>query len=192
MQKCGMINYEALFKISYGLFIVCSGNKVKGNGFISNTVFQVTSQPPKFAICCNKDNFTAGIISSTGVFSVSILSIEAAPDLFGRFGYRTGKNFNKLEGLNLKYGEHTGVPIVLNDSIAILECKVDQTVDVGSHFIFIGELLQSEILDNTKDPMTYAYFRQVRKGVAPKNSPTFSPLSSGNPPSQQNLTSSDC
>ena len=58
-----MINFETLFKISYGLFIVCSGDRNKGNGFISNTVFQVSSDPPKFAACCNKNNFTAGFIT---------------------------------------------------------------------------------------------------------------------------------
>jgi flavin reductase (DIM6/NTAB) family NADH-FMN oxidoreductase RutF len=68
-----MINYEALFKVSYGLYIVCSGSKKRGNGYISNTVFQVTSDPPRFATCCNKDNHTSGLISSSVLFSVSVL-----------------------------------------------------------------------------------------------------------------------
>ena len=54
-----MIDFEALFKISYGLYIVCSGDKEKGNGFISNSVFQVTAEPAQFAACCNKDNLTS-------------------------------------------------------------------------------------------------------------------------------------
>ena len=168
-----MINFETLFRISYGLYIVSSGDKNRGNGFISNTVFQVTSEPPKFAICCNKDNYTAEFIIRTGTFSVSVLHTSAAPDLFGRFGYRSGKDFDKLERLNVRYGESTGVPIVLNDSIAFLECRLVQTVDVGTHLIFIGELLNSEILDDSKEPITYMYYRQVRKGVAPKNAPTY-------------------
>ncbi len=168
-----MINYETLFKISYGLFIVSSGDNKNGNGYISNTVFQVTSEPPKFAICCNKDNYTAEFIIKSKAFSVSVLHTDASPDIFGRFGYKSGKDSNKLEGINLQYGENTGVPIVLNDSIAFLECRVVQTVDVGTHLMFIGELLNSEILDNTKEPITYMYYRQVRKGVAPKNAPTY-------------------
>ncbi len=168
-----MINYEALFKISYGLFIVCSGDKEKGNGFISNTVFQVTAEPPQFAICCNKNNYTSEFIRNSKAFSVSVLHNEASQDIFGRFGYRSGKDYNKLEGMNVRYGENTGVPIVLNDSIAFLECRLGQTVDVGTHLIFIGELLNSGILDDTKEPITYTYYRQVRKAVAPKNAPTF-------------------
>jgi len=167
-----MINFEALFKISYGLYIVCSGDNERGNGFISNSVFQVTSEPPTFALCCSKNNYTVEFITRSKAFSVSILHTEVPQDIFMRFGYKTGKEFNKLEGLDLKYGE-TGVPIILNGSIAFLECRVDQTINVGTHLLFIGELIQSEIIDDTKDPMTYLYYRQTRKGVAPKNAPTY-------------------
>ena len=167
-----MIQFEALYKISYGLYIISSGNKNRGNGFISNTFFQVTAEPPRFASCCNKDNYTASFIQECGAFAVSVIHLDTDPDIIGRFGYKSGKDTDKLSGLKLKYGE-TGVPIVLNDCIAFLECKVVQTIDLGTHFMFIGELLQSEIIDDTKDALTYSYYRQVRKGVAPKNAPTY-------------------
>lgn len=167
-----MIQYEALFKISYGLYIVSSGNKNKGNGFISNTFFQVTSEPPRFASCCNKDNYTAALILETDAFSVSVIHTETDPEIISRFGYKSGKDTDKFAGLNIKYGE-TGVPIVLNDSIAFLECKVVQTINVGTHYMFIGELLNAEIVDDTKDALTYLYYRQTRKGAAPKNAPTY-------------------
>jgi flavin reductase (DIM6/NTAB) family NADH-FMN oxidoreductase RutF/rubredoxin len=167
-----MINYEAFFKVSYGLYIVSSGNKERGNGFISNTVFQVTSEPARFAACCNKNNLTADFIQDSGVFSVSVLHQDTAPEIFGRFGYKSGRDLDKMEGISVIYGE-TGVPIVLNDCIAFLEFKLVQTFDVGTHFIFIGELIRSEILDDSKEPLTYLYYRRVRKGVAPKNAPTY-------------------
>lgn len=167
-----MINYEALFNISYGLYIVSSGSKSNGNGFISNTVFQVTSQPPRFAACCNKENHTAALMKTSGNFSVSVLQAEADAVLIGRFGYKSGKDFNKMEGMEVKFGE-TGVPIVLNDAIAFLECKVVETYDVGTHLIFIGELVQAEVLDKSKEALTYLHYRKVKKGVAPKNAPTY-------------------
>lgn len=171
-SKSGMINFEAFFKITYGLFIVSSGDKTRGNGFISNTVFQVTADPPRFAVCCSKNNFTAGFITRTGAFSVSILEQETSPEIMGRFGFKSGKDFDKMEGMSVMYGEK-GVPIVLNSSIAYLECKVIQTVDTGTHLMFIGDLIQSAVLDNTKEPLTYLYYRQVKKGSAPKNAPTY-------------------
>ena len=167
-----MINYEALFKISYGLYVVCSGSKEQGNGYISNTVFQVTSDPPRFATCCNKDNHTVGLIESSAAFSVSVLQIDAVAGIIGTFGYKSGKDTDKLKGMEVRYGE-TGVPIVLNDAIAFLEFRVVETVDVGTHLMFIGELVQTEVLDDTVDPLSYLHYRKVKKGVAPKNAPTY-------------------
>ncbi len=167
-----MIDFEALFKVSYGLYIVCSGDKIKGNGFISNSIFQVTAEPPQFAACCNKNNYTAEFIKKHQAFSISVLSQETPSDIIGRFGYKSGRDTNKLKGLDINYGE-TGVPIVMNESVATMECKLVQTSDVGTHLIFIGELIQAEIIDENRDPLTYAYYRQIRKGIAPKNAPTY-------------------
>ena len=167
-----MINFEALFKLTYGLYLVSSGDRKQGNGFISNTFFQVSSEPARFASCCNKDNYTAGMIQKTGAFAVAVLQQDASADFIGHFGYKTGQDFNKMEGMNVQYGE-TGVPIVLNEAIAFLECKVIQTIDVGTHFLFIGELVQAGVLDDTKEALTYLYYREVKKGLAPKNAPTY-------------------
>jgi len=167
-----MINYEALFKVSYGLYIVCSGSNEKGNGYISNTVFQVTSDPPRFATCCNKDNHTANMISDCGSFSVSVLQQDAGVRTIGTFGYKSGKDADKLSGMEVRYGE-TGVPIVLNDAIAYLEFRVEETIDVGTHLMFIGELINAEVLDEEVDPLTYLHYRKVKKGIAPKNAPTY-------------------
>lgn len=167
-----MINFEALFKVTYGLYIVSSGDKKAGNGFISNTVFQVTAEPPRFASCCNKNNFTDGLIEKHGFFSVSVLDQNISPEIFGKFGYKSGKDLNKFEGMDIVYGE-TGVPIVMNNALAILECKVVQKFDVGTHNLYIGELIDARIINETAEPMTYAYYRRVRKGYAAPNAPTY-------------------
>jgi flavin reductase (DIM6/NTAB) family NADH-FMN oxidoreductase RutF len=167
-----MISYEALFNISYGLYIVTSGNKEDANGYISNTVFQVTSEPPKFASCCNKDNYTAEYIKKYGYFAVCVLHNEVEPGIFGRFGFRSGRDFDKMEGLNIEYGE-TGAPIVHDGAMAYLEIKVVDTVDVGTHLLFIGELVSSHVFDEGRTPFTYEEYRRVRKGLAPKNAPTY-------------------
>ena len=92
--------------------------------------------------------------------------------MIGTFGYRSGKDLNKMEGLDLKYGE-TGVPVVLNEAVAFLECRVVDTYDLGTHLMFIGELVQADVLDKGKEPLTYHRYRRVKKGVAPKNAHTY-------------------
>ena len=167
-----MIQIDALFKVSYGLYIVTSGTRDRGNGYVSNTVFQVSSEPAKFASCCSKENYSAELIRESGSFGVSVLKQEASARLIGTFGYKSGADTDKLAGMDLRYGE-TGVPIVLNDAIAFLEVKVQETIDVGTHLMFIGELVQAEVLDEKADPLTYLHYRKVKKGVAPKNAPTY-------------------
>ena len=166
-----MIDFDALFTVSYGLYVVSSGTAENGNAYISNTVFQVTAEPPRFATCCSKENHTCDFIQSTGAFAVSVLSTETSSAHFGRFGYKSGKDTDKLEGMDIRKGE-TGVPIVMNEAMAILEFKVVQSLDVGTHILFIGDLVQAEVLDPDAEPITYLHYRKVRKAVAPKNAPT--------------------
>jgi flavin reductase (DIM6/NTAB) family NADH-FMN oxidoreductase RutF len=166
-----MIDYQALFKISYGLYIVCSGDERERSGYISNTVFQVTSEPPRFATCCNKDNLTCEMIEKTGCYTVSVLKQEASAGIIGNFGYKSGKDTDKFDGMDIQTGL-TGAPVVMDESIAIMEIKVTESMDVGTHKIFIGELVRAEVLDDS-EPLTYAYYRKIRKGVAPKNAPTY-------------------
>ena len=167
-----MINFETFFKISYGLYIVSAGNDDKSNGFISNSVFQVTSDPPQFAVCCNKENFTAEYIESEQAFSISVLRQDVPATLIGKFGYKSGKDINKFEGSNYWTGI-TGVPIYVEECVAFIECRLVQTVDVGTHLMFIGEAVQADILNGEEAPLTYEYYRTVKKGIAPKNAPTY-------------------
>ncbi len=167
-----MINPEAFFKISYGLYLVSSANGTRRSGYISNTVFQVTAEPPQFAIACSKNNYTSEIISAAGKFAVSVLKMDAGASLIGTFGYRSGRESDKFAGMVLKTGV-TGAPIVMNDALAIMECTVVQTIDLGTHLLYIAKVEAAELIDPGAEPLTYAHYRSVRKGKAPKNAPTY-------------------
>ena len=167
-----MDNLNALNKITYGLYIVSAGNKEKGNGYISNTVFQITSDPIKFAISCNKKNYTSELIEKHKNLSVSVLKQNTKSELIGIFGFKTGKDFNKLEGMTVKYGI-TGAPVILDDTIAYLEFKLIEKINQGSHNLYIGELVDSKVIEINGEPLTYDYYKTVKKGTAPKNAPTY-------------------
>jgi len=166
------MNIDAFFKITYGLFVVSSkwGNKM--SGFISNAVFQVTAEPAQLAIACSKDNFTTNLISKSKIVSISVLQKETSPEIIGTFGYKSGKDIEKFSGIEYKTGK-TGVPILIKDTIAWFECEVVQTFDVGTHLIFIGKVIDGEIINDSLEPLTYAYYRDVKKGKASKNAPTY-------------------
>lgn len=167
-----MIDVEAFKRMSYGLYVVCSGNQEHGNGYISNSVFQVTAKPAQIAACCHKDNYTSQIIEKTGSYSISILHNEAETSVIDKFGYSSGADTDKLKGMNVEYGG-TGVPVLLNEAIAWIECKVVKTIDVGTHLMFIGEVLQTEVIDESKSAMTYKEFKEKKQRMAPENAPTY-------------------
>ncbi len=167
-----MIDFSALFSLSYGLYIVSSGDKKEANGFVANALFQVTADPPCFAVCCNKDNYTAEIIKRSGAFAFSVLHQEASMELINIFGYKSGLNVNKFNNREYING-HNDIPIITEDCLAYMECKLIQEYDVGTHYIFIGALMSAKKTKSDKNPMTYDYYRNVRKGFAPKNAPTY-------------------
>ena len=163
---------DAFYKITYGLYVVSSTNGSQSNGYIANTVFQVTATPARFAVACNKDNYTCGLISQSQVFALSILQQDTKAELIGLFGYKSGRTLDKYASVRHRLGQ-TGAPILLEDTLAWFECKVVQTIDVGTHLLFVGEVLDGDVIDNSHPPLTYAYYRDVKKGKAPKNAPTY-------------------
>jgi ferric-chelate reductase [NAD(P)H] len=167
------MNPEALYKISYGLYIVSSMKDGKFNGQIANTVFQVSSSPNLIAVCLNKENFTNECVKDSNAFSVSVLARDTPMQFIGRFGFRSGREFDKFEGISYKIGK-TGMPIVLDNSVAYLEAGVVKSMDVGTHTLFVGEVVDAEILEE-KEVMTYDYYHQIKKGKTPKTATVYIP-----------------
>lgn len=165
------MNPIALYKVSYGLYVVCSVKDNKLNGQIANTVTQVTAEPPQVTIALNTDNLTHDFIQSSGVFSVSVLSQITPMTMIGTFGFHSGRETDKFESIQYKIGQ-TGAPIIEDYTIAFLEAKVSKEMNVGSHTIFVGDVIDAQIL-NDHEPMTYAYYHLVKGGKSPKNAPTY-------------------
>ena len=165
------MNLDALFNISYGLYIVSSkkGNKI--NAQVANTVFQITPQPATIAISIAKKNLTHEFITESKVFTVSIISDKWTMIDIGRFGFRSGRDIDKFADCNYKIGKN-GAPIVLDKTVGYIECKVINSLDTGSHTIFLGEVTEAENLSEL-NPMTYDYYHKVLRGKEPKNAPTF-------------------
>ncbi len=165
------MNLKALYKLGYGLYIVCSRKGNKLNGQIANTVFQITSEPPTIAVSINKNNLTHEFIKESRVFAASVLSQDTPLSFIGHFGFKSGRDIDKLEGINYKTGE-TQAPMVTDNTLAYLEAKVIQEVDVGTHTIFIGELVGADVIKEG-EPMTYAYYHQVKRGTTPRTAPSY-------------------
>ena len=165
------MDLKALYLCSYGLYVIASRRGDKLNGQIANTVFQVTAEPPTVAVSINKENLTHQYISESKAFTASIISTEAPMTFIGKWGFKSGRDIDKFADSNHRPGT-TGAPIVLDYAVAYIEVSVLKTLDVGTHTLFVGKVVDCNIL-KAGEPMTYAFYHQVKKGKTPKRAATF-------------------
>ena len=156
---------EGLNYITYGLYIVTSVDGEKKNGLIVNTVFQVTAQPAQVAISVNKNSLTHDIITKSRVFAAMPLEQESTLPFIGIFGFRSGKTFDKFSKVPYKTG-FLGCPIVTEHTLSYMEVEVNNTVDLGTHTLFIGEVKDAGALKQGQ-ALTYDYYHHVIKGKTP-------------------------
>lgn len=157
------IDPKALYAIGYGLYAVTSRYSEKDNALIVNTVFQVTSDPLCIAVTVNKENFSHELILKSGRMNVHCLAESAPFSLFQRFGFQSGKDADKFQGMDVSRSEN-GL-IELKESVnALLSLQVEETVELGTHSMFLCSVTESKVLSE-ENTMTYSYYQ---KNVKPK------------------------
>jgi len=166
------MNIKTLHKVSYGIYIVSSKKDDKCNGQIANTVFQITAEPPQMGISINKQNLTHQYIEASKVFSIAILSKDTPPKFIGQFGFKSGRELDKFKEVNHKIGK-TGAPLILENTIGYIECGVVNSIDCGTHTMFIGKVVDAEIIDEHSEPLTYDYYHKELKLKVPKTATTY-------------------
>ncbi len=165
------MNVKALHKLGYGLYVVTSRKGDRLNGQIANTVFQITSEPPTVAVSINKNNLTWEFIKDSKVFAVSVLCQDTPLSFIGHFGFKSGREIDKLSGIEYRIGQ-TKSPVIIENAVSYLEVAVTKEMDVGTHTVFVGEIIDADIL-NEKTCMTYDYYHQVKRGTTPKAAPSY-------------------
>ncbi len=149
---------KAFYKLSYGLFVLTANKDGKDNGCMINTAIQLTSDPHFISIAVNKSNYTHDMIKETRKFTVSILSEDAEFELVQRFGFQSGKDTDKFQGFTGAKRGANGTMIVTEGTNAYISAWVQDTVDVGTHTIFIAQVTDADVLSNTPSA-TYQYYQ---------------------------------
>ena len=156
---------KAMYKLTYGLFVLTANEDGKDNGCIINTAIQAAGEPNQVSISVSKQNYTHDMIMRTGAFTVSSITEKADFSLFKRFGFQSGKEINKFDGFDGWLRGINGVPYITESCNAYISVKVEKTVDLGSHTLFIGQVTDMEVL--SEDPsVTYAYYQS---NIKPKS-----------------------
>ncbi len=150
---------KAMFKLSYGLFVVTARENGRDNGCIVNTAMQVTSEPNRISVTINKTNYTHDMIKNSGKLTISVLSEDATFDIFKRFGFQSGRDVNKFEGYNGYDKGMSDVVYITEGTNAYIHGEVIETVDVGTHTIFICDVMDMKVLSDVASA-TYAYYHE--------------------------------
>lgn len=150
---------NALFKIGYGLYILTANNGEKDNACIINTVMQVTSNPCQIGIAVNKQNYTAEIIQKTKKFNLSVLTEDADFETFKRFGFQSGRTADKFEGFYDTKRSPNGLIYVTKNTNSYMSAYVKQEVDLGTHILFVAQLVAAEVLSE-KPTLTYNFYHE--------------------------------
>ena len=148
---------KAMYKLSYGLFVLTAKEADKDNGCIINTAIQAASEPNQLSICVNKQNYTHDMVKRTGEFTVSVLSQNADFGMFKHFGVQSGRDVNKFENSTQCSRGANGIYYITEGTNAYLSVKVKKTEDLGSHTMFIGEITDMEVLSEAPS-VTYDYY----------------------------------
>ena len=150
------IENNALFKLSYGLFVVSANVDGKDNGCIVNTVIQLTDSPKRISVAVNKANLTHDMILQSGKFNVSVISESAKFSLFENFGFKSGRDAEKFTAISCNRSEN-GLYYVTEGVNAFISGNVINTVDCGTHTLFIADVTEAQVLTDEKSA-TYAYY----------------------------------
>jgi flavin reductase (DIM6/NTAB) family NADH-FMN oxidoreductase RutF/flavodoxin len=152
------VDNSAMFKLSYGLFVLTAKDGARDNGCIINTVCQIPAQPLRISVAVNKANYTHDMIAKTGEFNVSVIAESAPFSLFEHFGFQSGKQTDKFAGAS--FGDlrtANGIRYVSEHTNAVISAKVEQTFDCGTHTLFLAEVTEALAL-SPEPSATYQYY----------------------------------
>ena len=149
---------KAMYKLSYGLFVLTARQGDRDNGCIINTAIQAASDPNTISIAVNKSGYTHDMVLATGLFNISIISQEADFSLFKHFGFQSGKDVDKFADYGDFARSQSGLPYITAGTNAWISCRVKQSVDMGSHTVFFAEVLDMDVLSSAPSA-TYEYYQ---------------------------------
>ncbi len=163
------MNNIAFQKLSYGVYVVSTWDNGRATGCTANSAMQITSSPATIAVSINHNNYTNECIQNTGKFAISVLGEHSEPSIIGGFGFRSGRDCNKFDGVEQVVKGY--LPVVA-DACAYVVCDVIDKMETETHTVFLGKVVDADVLKDDV-PMTYAYYHNVIKGKSPKNAPTY-------------------
>jgi flavorubredoxin/flavin reductase (DIM6/NTAB) family NADH-FMN oxidoreductase RutF/rubredoxin len=151
------VDPAAMFKLSYGLFVLTARDGTKDNGCVINTATQITQTPLRISVAVNKSNLTCDMILKTGLFNLSVLTENTPFRIFERFGFYSGRDTDKFADCKNDERTANGIRYLPDYTNAVISAKVSEHHDYGTHILFIADITFSFVLSN-EPSVTYQYY----------------------------------
>lgn len=161
------MNTKALYNLTYGVYLLSAKANERDNACIINTAVQVANNPTRISIAVIKENLTQEMITETGTFNLSAITADAPFSLFAHFGMQSGRTVNKFSDFTYVSRSENGLYYLTKWSNTFLSLRVVNSYDLGSHILFIGEVVDGEVLSDLPS-CSYGYYQSTIKRSAPK------------------------
>ena len=133
---------RVLWSMPSGLYVVGSRSGERRNAMTLNWAIQVSSDPKLVAISVEKGAFTHELIAEGGVFSLCVIDREDRAIV---------RKFTKPVEVDAVAGTLNGFPFheastgapILTQAVAWIDCRVHRSLDLGSHTVFLGEIVDA-------------------------------------------------
>ena len=163
------IEQSAVFKLSYGLFVLTANENGKDNGCIINTCIQAAENPMRIVVAVNKNGLTHDMIVNTRKMNISVLDESVPMEVFKHFGFQSGRNVNKFD--SSVYGakkSENGCYYLTEHTNAFISAFVTEMIDLGTHTLFIATVVKAAKLADTTSVTYDYYFKHIKPAPAPK------------------------
>jgi flavin reductase (DIM6/NTAB) family NADH-FMN oxidoreductase RutF len=122
-------------KLASSVTVITTFYEGQPHGMTATAVCSVCAEPPTILIVVNRSARTHPLIDASGIFVVNILADDQRA-LGERFA---GKMTDQFSGILYRPGQGGGP--ILEGTAAHLDCLVTSQTDVGTHTIFIGQVI---------------------------------------------------
>ncbi len=128
--------------------VISVGSWEKSNLITLAWVARVVSEPPIMSISIRPSRYSHALIEELGEYVINIPFNDQLRET-DFCGTRTGKKINKWEelGLTKEKGSRVQVPLIQEFPINI-ECKIVKKISLGTHDIYLGEVLEVHVRDD--------------------------------------------
>lgn len=148
-----MKNKKITRKISQGMYVLTT----TGGGCIVDAVSQISAgDNPLISVAVMKKNYTNELLLKNDKFALSVLGMDANPEIIKIFGFNSMRDINKFKDIELT--EVEGINII-NNTLGYMICEIVDSIDSDTHTLFIGKLIEADLFNDSKE-MTYGYYQE--------------------------------